>query len=71
MPSLLQKEWEKIVLFDEQNDQMIENLKFQVDSLNMKMENISDEEAHLAKELAAQIDGYSQMNSVCKDFVKC
>ena len=57
-------EWEKIISVDEQNDKMIEHFKFQVDSLTLKIENISEEDAHLANEIVNKIDGFSKLNLV-------
>ena len=59
-------EWEQINFIDDQHDKIIDSLKFQVDSLTLKMESLTEDDAHLANEFVNQLDGFGKMNLVKK-----
>ena len=61
-------EWEQINFIDDQHDKIIDNLKFQVDSLTLKMESLTEDDAHLAGEFVNQLDGFGKMNLVKHNF---
>ena len=57
-------EWEQINFVDDQHDKIIDNLKFQVDSLTIRMEGLTEDDVHLANEFVNQLDGFGKMNLV-------
>jgi hypothetical protein len=62
-------EWEQINFVDDQHDKIIDNLKFQVDSLTIKMESLTEDDLHLANEFVNQLDGCGKMNLVNSDLL--